>query len=391
MPSQNRRSATERTPDEAFAEAERRIAAASRKKSINLSELGLVRVPESIGQLTQLELVNLHGNRLISMPESLRKLDSLRNLAVTANQLTVLPEWIHQLTNLELLYVGGNQLTEVPKSLGELVQLRDLVLWGNQITSLPESIGQLINLRGLDLHRNQIRALPESIGELAHLQLLDMSANQLSELPESIGHLTQLHILNLAENRFKVLPESLRHLRWLSRLFLHHNPGLRLPASVLGPDWQQSHEQVYGPSAGSILDYYFRTRVNRERRPLREAKLILVGRGEVGKTSLVKRLVENKFSRREDRTQGIRITMWPLAVKRTEEVRMHVWDFGGQEIMHATHQFFLTDRSVYMLVLDGRGGLQEAEAATGSASSPASLPNRPCWRCSTKSGKTRST
>lgn len=41
---------------------------------------------------------------------------------------------------------------------------------------------------------------------------------------------------------------------------------------------------------------------------------------------------------------------------------MHVWDFGGQEIMHATHQFFLTDRSIYMLVLDGRGGQQETEA-----------------------------
>jgi len=33
-----------------------------------------------------------------------------------------------------------------------------------------------------------------------------------------------------------------------------------------------------------------------------------------------------------------------------------VWDFGGQEIMHATHQFFLTKRSVYVLVLDARQG-----------------------------------
>jgi internalin A len=41
---------------------------------------------------------------------------------------------------------------------------------------------------------------------------------------------------------------------------------------------------------------------------------------------------------------------------------MHVWDFGGQEIMHATHQLFLTDRSLYLVVLDGRAGHQEAEA-----------------------------
>ena len=31
-----------------------------------------------------------------------------------------------------------------------------------------------------------------------------------------------------------------------------------------------------------------------------------------------------------------------------------MWDFGGQEIYHATHQFFLTRRSLYVLVDDTR-------------------------------------
>ena len=31
-----------------------------------------------------------------------------------------------------------------------------------------------------------------------------------------------------------------------------------------------------------------------------------------------------------------------------------MWDFGGQEIMHGTHQFFLTHRSLYLVVVDGR-------------------------------------
>ncbi|MBN2005702.1 MAG: hypothetical protein JXA21_20260 [Anaerolineae bacterium] len=35
-------------------------------------------------------------------------------------------------------------------------------------------------------------------------------------------------------------------------------------------------------------------------------------------------------------------------------LRINVWDFGGQEIMHATHQFFLTKRTLYVLVLDSR-------------------------------------
>lgn len=37
-----------------------------------------------------------------------------------------------------------------------------------------------------------------------------------------------------------------------------------------------------------------------------------------------------------------------------EVVTAHFWDFGGQEVMHATHQFFLSQRSVYVLLLNSR-------------------------------------
>ncbi len=42
--------------------------------------------------------------------------------------------------------------------------------------------------------------------------------------------------------------------------------------------------------------------------------------------------------------------------------RLNIWDFGGQEIMHATHQFFLTERSLYLLVLNGREGGEDVDA-----------------------------
>ena len=35
-------------------------------------------------------------------------------------------------------------------------------------------------------------------------------------------------------------------------------------------------------------------------------------------------------------------------------IKVKIWDFGGQELMHATHQFFLDERSVYCLVLNSR-------------------------------------
>jgi internalin A len=97
------------------------------------------------------------------------------------------------------------------------------------------------------------------------------------------------------------------------------------------------------------------------KRPLNEAKLILLGRGAVGKTSIVNRLVHDLF-RDEKKTEGIQITEWPLLLNEKDDVRLNVWDFGGQEIMHATHQFFLTQRSVYLLVLNGREGGEDADA-----------------------------
>jgi GTPase SAR1 family protein/CheY-like chemotaxis protein len=91
-------------------------------------------------------------------------------------------------------------------------------------------------------------------------------------------------------------------------------------------------------------------------RPLNEAKLTLVGRGGVGKTCLIKRLLSGTFDMHEKETPGIEIQQWGVEVPSGDLVRLHVWDFGGQEILHATHQFFLTERTLYLLVLSGREG-----------------------------------
>ncbi len=108
-----------------------------------------------------------------------------------------------------------------------------------------------------------------------------------------------------------------------------------------------------------IISYYFRAQA--EMKPLNEAKLILLGKGNAGKTSLVNRLVHEKF-KPEQKTDGIKITEWDFDLFDKESVRLNVWDFGGQEIMHATHQFFLTQRSLYLLVINGREGEEESAA-----------------------------
>lgn len=216
----------------------------------------------------------------------------------------------------------------------------------------------MTQLHLLNLDQNRLKELPESISKLRNLRMLSLTGNLLTELPESMGRLSKLKRLFLENNRLTKLSEALLNLRQLRELYLHENKALRLPAEVLGPKWDSGNQAA---KPDEILKYYFRTRGG-ERRPLNEAKLILVGRGAVGKTSIVNRLVHKTF-KDEKKTEGIKITEWPLKVgRKKEDVRLNVWDFGGQEIMHATHQFFLTERSLYLLVLSGREGAEDAEA-----------------------------
>ena len=64
-------------------------------------------------------------------------------------------------------------------------------------------------------------------------------------------------------------------------------------------------------------------------------------------------MLDNQFDAAERKTEGISIRDWQVKAKK-EQVKLRVWDFGGQEIMHATHQFFLTERSLYVLVINTR-------------------------------------
>jgi internalin A len=331
-------------------------------QQLSVHDNQLPALPASLGQLTLLRELNVHHNQLPALPESLGQLTQLRELSVHYNRLPVLPTWLGQLRQLRRLVASDNQLTALPESLGQLTQLRELNVHNNQLTALPESLGQLTQLQYLIVMHNHLTALPKSLGQLAQLQQLRVHNNRLTGLPESLGQLAQLRHLDVSYNQLTALPEGLRRLAKLNWLFLHDNQALGLPPEVLGP----TSEEVYGSkrakpaNPASILDYYFKTLGRKaESRALNEAKMILVGRGGVGKTCLVHRLVHGTYNPEGRKTDGIAITSWPVRVGQ-DDVRLNIWDFGGQEIMHATHQFFLTKRSLYLLVLNAREGEQDA-------------------------------
>nr|VFK54740.1 MAG: GTPase SAR1 family protein [Candidatus Kentron sp. TUN]VFK58646.1 MAG: GTPase SAR1 family protein [Candidatus Kentron sp. TUN] len=85
---------------------------------------------------------------------------------------------------------------------------------------------------------------------------------------------------------------------------------------------------------------------------IKRVRAIFIGNGEAGKTSLIQALNGQAVTQGgTGMTPGVEISEWPVA---GTDLTAHFWDFGGQVIAHATHQFFLRARCVYVLVLNAR-------------------------------------
>ncbi len=80
-----------------------------------------------------------------------------------------------------------------------------------------------------------------------------------------------------------------------------------------------------------------------------EARLLFVGPPGAGKTSLACRLVDGSYIENRSSTRTVETHPLPLGAYTAQ-----VWDFGGQDFMHATHPVFFSARCVYVLVLNVR-------------------------------------
>src|SRR5919199_4082990 len=335
-----------------------------------LSNNQITSIPEVIGQLSNLTQLFLSNNQITSIPEVIGQLSNLTELYLNSNQITSIPEVIGQLSNLTLLHLGDNQITSIPEVIGQLSNLTELDLSGNQITSIPEVIGQLSNLTELDLSDNQITSIPEVIGQLSNLTELYLNSNQITSIPEVIGQLSNLTLLHLGDNQITSIPEVIAQLSNLTELDLSNNQIEKIPECLeilpklekldlrrnplpISPEVLGPANRNEGPGTPAAIFNYLRQLRSGEVRPLNEAKVLLVGQGSVGKTSLIERLIHNKYNPNEPQTHGLNIRDWTITVN-TKQVKLNVWDFGGQEIYHATHQFFLTKRSLYLLVCNCR-------------------------------------
>ena len=110
------------------------------------------------------------------------------------------------------------------------------------------------------------------------------------------------------------------------------------------------------PYAATSMREYFAALEEEGEDHLYEAKVLVLGEGGAGKTSLSKKIIDPDYQLKgeEISTEGIDVLEHTFTCDNGESFQANLWDFGGQEIYHATHQFFLTKRSLYLLVADSR-------------------------------------
>lgn len=346
--------------------------------SLDLSDNGLQDI-SSLQGLINLTTLNLSDNRLQEI-SPLQNLTNLTTLELAVNELQDISSLRH-LTKLTKLDIGSNQLTDI-SPLQDLTNLTDLYLGENQLRDI-NSIQYLTKLTKLDLSSNELRDI-SPIKDLTNLIQLESSSNELSDISPIQG-LTNLTALSLDNNKIQDIT-ALQKLTSLAQLNLKGNliediqpvlPLLRFDLLKVGLDENsfESSLNLYGNSivippieiveqGNEAVIRYFEDIEEQGIDYIYEAKLLIVGEGESGKTTLAWKLKDINAGmpkKGDDRTKGIDIKSHEIdnIVNSNIPFRMNVWDFGGQEIYHATHQFFLTKRSLYVLVNNTRSNLTD--------------------------------
>jgi small GTP-binding protein len=333
-----------------------------------IGEAGAQAIAQHLSQLTSLDIgfnqIGAAGAQAIA-----QHLPQLTSLNIEGNEIgeagaQAIAQHLSQLTSLD---IGGNEIGAAgAQAIAQhLSQLTSLDIGGNEIGAAgAQAIAQhLSQLTSLDIGGNEIgEAGAQAIAQhLSQLTSLNIWFNQIGAAgAQAIAqHLPQLTSLDIGSNEIgaagaQAILEALADradAHAVTRLDLRRNGDL---TRVLPSEALQTRD------AQAILAAYrrFRDASEQEKRPFNEAKLLVVGKEAVGKTSLVRylihgtpRVTEHHATIGIDAHERIETEEW------TPEdcpITLNIWDFAGQEMRYGTHRYFLSERCLYLVVLNDR-------------------------------------
>ncbi|MBO6550022.1 MAG: TIR domain-containing protein [Rhizobiales bacterium] len=334
------------------------LAKLTKLTELDLSYKGFLNLTP-LAKLTKLSVLKLR-NTFVDDVTPLQNLTNLTKLDLWespgVSDFTPLQN-LTKLTNLELYGPYGLDLTPL-KNLTNLIKLRLFGPYQYELDLMPlKNLTNLIRLEVLtttrdltplqnltNLIRLDVITTTRDLTPLKNLiSLTDLYLRSRFELDLTpLQNLTNLTTIDLSHCKLTNFPKDLCFQPSLKNLLLYESELAGVPQDMLSLE--------YGENCFSRLrDYYRALETGQEH--LQDVKLIIVGNGRIGKTQIVNRISDKPFVEDADSTHGIQIKRINLPGAQDQDLtRLHVWDFGGQDIYHGTHVLFMRSRAVFMVV-----------------------------------------
>lgn len=155
------------------------------------------------------------------------------NFGKITNGLTSLPESIGNLVNLETFYIANGLVTELPESMANLKALTDLELYNcPKMEKFPMALAEMPSLISILISNNKqwpAEEIYKGLDAIAQgpakeeIQMLYSNQNNLEVVPASFKNLVKLGLLDLANNKIERFEEPLGQNVNIVQFYLDNN------------------------------------------------------------------------------------------------------------------------------------------------------------------------
>jgi GTPase SAR1 family protein len=349
------------------------------------NNVSVILVPTNPKILCKLEILDMGYNNVSWLPDELDQLKSLRTLKVMNNLVSKVPMRICDM-DLKVIDVSSNPVTEPPFETCERGICSMRRYW-HCIRAEEQSTKKTL----AEAHKKVSQKPKKGYGSFMGLKMRSSnlsgrkaSASDLSSSSFSVANsaATESPLLRSQHRPVSVasLPKDesgvVKHAVSDSILSMPKSPEI-VPSTPHFESKSNRSDSVASMEEVVTEESPFYEEISHDQVSVNDTlKVIFVGMALVGKTSMIKRLIEGKdtvIPTLDERTIGVDIYDWePKVDKRFEhidshieirdealrvacgdvEVKFSVWDFAGQHVYHATHELFFSNRALYVLVWD---------------------------------------
>ena len=287
---------------------------------------------------------------------------------------------------LKSKYLPSLKLAEMPDCVLHATHLVKLSLKDNRLTTIPDDFTKLVELTSLDLRNNFLEFLPSQMGWMTHLKKLKLDGNPLRTPPPELratagdkpakilGYLRDLSAGQETIYRAKLMlvgQENVGKTSLLAALRRKLGKTSKSKSPKVGRTGGTSPSALVRTRSGKFDQFVSTDGIDIHElqieapMPVRresasgsfQRKSTAPSSSSSSSPSLLTPLPSPVSRRNIEASHSKSLSSSSSSWNTTYEKRLvtlSTWDFGGQAIYDSTHQFFLSDNAVFLLVWDLR-------------------------------------